>query len=180
MLRIIAGKHRNRLLEQPSKSNTRATTERVREAVFSSIQFDLVDKSFLDLFAGSGAWGLEAISRDASYVEFVDNNKEAFNVISANAKSLKENNLKIWQMSALEYLKRTKQTFDFIFIDAPFEEYDLVNQVLSSINELKTLNNNGTIIVETNKLDQIILPAEYEMIKHKRYGKIDILYIKER
>ncbi|WP_406614626.1 16S rRNA (guanine(966)-N(2))-methyltransferase RsmD [Mycoplasma corogypsi] len=177
MYRIIAGKYRHRVLEQPDKNNTRPTSDKVREAVFSSIQFQLENTEILDLFSGSGAWSLEALSRGAKYVEAIDNNKQACSIIIHNAKTLAENNIKVWNLDALEYLNKTKNSFDFIFIDAPFINYDLVNKCLETIFLNKTLKATGTIIVETDKPENIVLPALANVYKTKQYGKINLLFI---
>nr|WP_318033586.1 16S rRNA (guanine(966)-N(2))-methyltransferase RsmD [Mycoplasmopsis edwardii] len=177
MLRIISGKYRNLKIEEPNLKITRPTTDKVREAIFSSLQFKIVDKKVLDLFAGSGALSIEAISRGASSATAIEKNREVFNVLSKNVAYINDSNLKILNNDALVFLEKTSEQFDFIFIDAPYHEYELVNTTLKTIAEKDLLIEDGEIIVETNNVKSIIIPSGLRTFKEKRYGRIDVLYI---
>ncbi|RIV16969.1 16S rRNA (guanine(966)-N(2))-methyltransferase RsmD [Mycoplasmopsis gallopavonis] len=177
MLRIIAGKYRNLKLKQPDNQITRATTDKVREAVFSSLQFKIQDANCLDLFSGSGAWSIEAMSRGANYVDAIEINKNAYKIIQDNINYVKETGIKTWNIDALFFLEKTTNQYDFIFIDAPYKKTNLVNQALNLIEQKNLLQEDGEIIIETDQFKEINLPTSFEIYKHKKYGKIDILYV---
>ena len=88
-MRVIAGTYRGKILKEFSLSSTKPTLDRVKESLFSSIQFDVIGARVLDLFAGTGALGIEAISRGAKYVDFVDTNTDAINIINQNLQGIK-------------------------------------------------------------------------------------------
>lgn len=177
MLRIIAGKYKFRKLKQPDQNTTRSTTDKVREAVFSSLQFKIIDKDCLDLFSGSGAWAIEAMSRDANSVQAIELDKKAFRIILENIASVGEQNIRALNMDALSYLVKTDRKFDFIFIDAPFKRFDLVNEALEIIVSRNILNDDGEIIIETDQKKEIVLPEHLKVFKEKRHGRIDLLYV---
>ncbi|TNK82019.1 16S rRNA (guanine(966)-N(2))-methyltransferase RsmD [Mycoplasmopsis pullorum] len=180
MLRIISGKYGGRKINQPSEQITRPTTDKVREAVFSSIHFNLEDSIVLDLFSGSGAWSIEAVSRGAMKAIAVEKNRSAFSIIKSNLELLKINNIDLYNEDANRFLDSKKGIeVDFIFMDAPYVEYELINTLLNKIKEYKTLKSNGVIIIETDNPDLISLPKDFIIQKQKKYGKIHILYIVE-
>lgn len=177
MLRIIAGKYKRTNLLTLDSLDTRPTKDMVREALFSSI--DVEDKTLLDLFAGSGAIGLEAISRGAKEVTLNDNNKEAIKIIKANLNKLNEkaNILNDDYLIALNKLNGT--SYDFIYIDPPyaFKHYD---EVFNKISEYNLLNDKGTIIVEVKK--DVNLDSNYKEFnnyKERKYGIAKLLYYKK-
>ncbi|WP_027120389.1 16S rRNA (guanine(966)-N(2))-methyltransferase RsmD [Mycoplasmopsis lipofaciens] len=178
MLRIISGKYRSRKIEQPDLEFTRPTTDRIREAIFSSIRQNIENKIILDLFSGSGAISFEAISNYCMKAIAVDNNNNAINIIKKNASILKANNIDIVKMDALQYLQNsTGRKFDYIFLDPPYDQYELLNNALQQIKINKYLNKNGLIIVETNDKSKIKIPDKFLIQKEKQYGKIFILFI---
>ena len=123
MMRVITGIARGRKLETlPGEDVTRPTTESVKEAVFSMIQFEIEDKNVLDLFAGSGQLGIEALSRGAKKCTFVENNKQAYNVIENNIKHCKlEQSARIVMSDACAFLSR-RDSFDIAFLDPPYKQ----------------------------------------------------------
>ena len=121
-MRVITGTARGRKLEQLIGDDVRPTTDRVKEAVFSIIQFNIEGRRFLDLFAGSGQMGIEALSRGAKEAVFVDNRKESVEIIKRNLKSTKlDENAKVIPMDSNSYLNVNSEKFDFVFIDPPYE-----------------------------------------------------------
>ena len=180
MLRIIAGKYRNRLIEQPARKTTRPTIDRVREAIFSSIQFDIEGKTFLDLFSGSGSFCLEALSRNAKSAICIEKDVNAFLILNKNKKALNEENLLSYNTDAITYLIRmnNKRKFDFIYLDPPFIEIKLLLECLNIIHKEKILNEDGLILVETNEKNLNIDLSKFEVMKCKKYGKIYIYYLK--
>lgn len=171
MLRIIAGKYGSRKIEQPDSDSTRPTTDKVREAVFSSIQFEVENAIILDLFAGSGAWSFEALSRGAMKAFAIDKNSKAIAIIKENAKNLNCNNVVIEKNDAINFLQTNKgKEFDFIFMDAPYALKEVVNNALELIQNNKYLKSFGKIILETDDLDKITLPKNLIISKFKKYG----------
>ncbi|MFV8401239.1 16S rRNA (guanine(966)-N(2))-methyltransferase RsmD [Mycoplasma sp. CR] len=178
MLRIIAGKYRGYKIDQPDEKYTRPTTDKVREAVFSSLQFKIQDATCLDLFAGSGAWSIEAISRGAKTVTAIEKNKIVFKTTRSNINKIPESNkINLRNEDALTFVSNCKDKYDFVFIDAPFIEYELVTNCLNKLVSCNLLNDDFEIILETNDFSKITLPEGLKVYKNKKYGKIEILYL---
>ncbi|EFF41325.1 16S rRNA (guanine(966)-N(2))-methyltransferase RsmD [Mycoplasmopsis alligatoris] len=180
MLRIISGKYGKRLIEQPDYDITRATSDKIRESIFSALHFEIEGKIILDLFSGSGSWSIEALSRGALKAISIEKNKAAFAVIQKNVSNLKITNVELHNYDALRYLQGAKgKKFDFIFMDPPFKEINLLNDSLKFIIENKNLATYGTIIVETDQPEKILIPKGLQVKKEKKYGKITILFLNE-
>lgn len=177
MLRIISGKYRSRLLKTPDLEITRPTTDRVREAIFGSIHFQVNGAICLDLFAGSGAMGIEAISRGATQVIGAEKNRQAYQIIVDNLKQLKIDNYHIFNTDAIKLIEMKKDIqFDFIFMDPPYNDHELVFKSLDMILKNKILHIEGTIILETNN-KIFVAPQGFVVKKHVDYGKTSIYYI---
>lgn len=177
-LRIISGKLKSRLIKCPDLEITRPTTDRIREAVFSSIQFEIENSICLDLFAGSAAWSLEAVSRGATKVIANELNPNVYKIAKENIETMKVNNIDLYNLDAVKLLKsKNKTEYDFIFLDPPYDKIDLVNDSIQVINEQKMLKKYGYIILETNNPNLIKIPKGYIIQKEKQYGKTSILYI---
>ncbi len=172
-VKIIAGSARNISIELPGSA--RPTLSRVREGMFSSIHFELLDGGArcLDLFAGSGALGIEALSRGAEFCLFVDNNRSACTIIRNNLKITNfEEQSEVMLTDAKSFVKSIQNgyenSFDFIFFDPPYEDKELY----SLINQLpRFLKSNGRLIIESTKP----INSEYEgltLIKNYRYGSV--------
>ena len=121
-MRIITGSAKGITLKAPKGNATRPTADRVKEAVFSMLQFDIEGRTVLDLFAGSGQLGLEALSRGASYATFVDKSKDSIKLIKENSiKTKLHEKCSIIQLDYLDFIKRNVNTkYDFIFLDPPY------------------------------------------------------------
>lgn len=147
MNRIISGEARGRKIKVPPEG-TRPTSDRAREGLFSSLQvrFGFVDKHVLDLFAGSGALGLEAASRGATEVVLVENDPEACQIIEYNAGVVKHPNVRVEQMKASTYVAGApKQHFDMVLADPP---YDLADEAVAEMVEaLKPILTDGAVVV---------------------------------
>ena len=177
-MRIVGGKYKSLRIKTLSSNKTRPTLDKVREAIFSSIAFEHYN-SMLDLFSGSGAMGLEAISRGYSKVIFNDKSFEAIKVIKDNLKSLKINNN--YEIYNNDYKKTLSivSSVDLIFIDPPYEGFDL-NAILNLINEYKILNDEGMIIIESAKntiVDEKI--SNFIKVKEKKYGNSKVSYFRK-
>lgn len=170
-MRIVAGKYKRKNLITLETNDTRPTKDMVKEAIFDTIQINEAD-TFLDLFAGSGAIGIEAISRGAKKVIFNDSNPKAVSIIKDNLNSIKEI-ATVYNEDAFTLLNRIKDCFDYIFIDPPyiFDKYD---ELISLIKTNNILKENGTLILEVNK-DTVI---KHPIYKEKRYGISKVLYVK--
>ncbi|MGL5733019.1 MAG: 16S rRNA (guanine(966)-N(2))-methyltransferase RsmD [Metamycoplasmataceae bacterium] len=180
MLRIIAGKYRKLLIDQPDINITRSTTDRVRESIFNCLQNQVEGSIVLDLFSGSGAMAIESISRGAMKSICVDNSKESISVIQKNLNKLSINNADIYHQDALTFLSSKKGTkYDLIFLDPPYKDIDLLNNVLEILAKDMFLNKYGQIIIETQEdnFTQIKIPKKLIIDKVKNYGKTMIIFI---
>ena len=171
-MRIVGGKYRHRLIVYPDDAtHTRPTKDRVREAIFSAIG-DITNYNVLDLYAGSGAMGIEALSRGAFHCVFVDNSVIAIKTIKENVTNLKIPNeeyeiIKNRDLVALDLLK---QKFDLIILDPPYEEgqYEMIVDLLK---EKDLLSENAIIVMEANR--RVILEnIDYKKNKEYHYGEI--------
>ena len=164
-MRVITGTARGRRLKELSGTETRPTTDRVKEGLFNIIQFDIEGRRVLDLFAGSGALGLEAISNGAKTCYLIDNNQKAIETIKENSINIKED-LKIIHTDYKKFLKETSEKFDVIFLDPPYQNNQL-NKALRIIEERDLLNNNGIVVCEY----EIGMPiTNLKLLKEKSYG----------
>lgn len=150
-MRIIAGTARSLPLKSIEGRDTRPTTDRIKETLFNILQSDIAGSSFLDLFAGSGQIGLEALSRGASHAVFVENNKKACACIEENIRFTRftpsSRLLAMEVLSALRTLEGT-DTFDCIFMDPPYRS-GLEQEVLTYLSSSGLLSENGVIVIET-------------------------------
>lgn len=147
-MRVISGKARGTSLKTPEGMLTRPTTDRVKEALFSIIQFEIPGARVLDLFGGTGQLGIEALSRGAKSAVFVDAREEACRLIRENLRRTRlEQDGKVVHSDYLEYLKRCRERFEIIFLDPPYAEVFLEN-ALKMITEIDILQSSGIIIAE--------------------------------
>ena len=147
-MRVITGKARGVQLKTPDGIATRPTTDRVKEALFSIIQFEIPGATVLDLFGGTGQLGIEALSRGAKRAVFVDAGEPACRLIRENLKRTKlEADATVIRSDYLDYLKRCRETFQIIFLDPPYAEVFLEN-ALKRITEIDILQSGGIIVAE--------------------------------
>ena len=147
-MRVITGKARGVTLKTPDGLQTRPTTDRVKEALFSIINFDIPGSRVLDLFGGTGQLGIEALSRGAKSAVFVDAGEPACRLIKENLKRTKlEADGKVVRSDYMAYLNRCREQFDIIFLDPPYAEVFLENS-LKRIAEIDILQSNGIIVTE--------------------------------
>lgn len=164
-MRIISGKYKGKKLEGFNIEGTRPTLDRVKESLFGMIQTYIQNSQVLDLFAGSGALGLEAISNGAKTCYLIDNNKEAIKTIKQNSQNFDED-LKIINIDYKRFLKETNEKFDIIFLDPPYKENQM-DKSLRIIEERDLLNKEGIVICEY----EIGNPkTNLNLIKEKSYG----------
>ena len=171
-MRVITGKARGIQLKTPEGLQTRPTADRVKEALFSIIQFDIPGAKVLDLFGGTGQLGIEALSRGAVSAVFVDAGEKACALIRENLKRTKfEQQGRVVRSDYLDFLRRSRETYDIIFLDPPYAEEFLENS-LNLITEIDILQTNGIIVAERPVGKD--LPWEYKGYHRSRdykYGK---------
>jgi len=173
-MRIIGGEYRSRLIAMPKGVEVRPTQDRVREAIFNVLG-NISGKTALELFSGSGAFGIEAISRGAKYVTFVDNNSLCLNTIKANLELLKvpESKYEVMRANALSLLARLKKQeyrFDLVFVDPPYYK-NIARKCLINIDAYDILSQIGLVIVEHFKKDSLNFDMQSLLFeKEKRYG----------
>ena len=174
-MRVITGAARGRRLKELEGFETRPTTDRVKEGIFNIIQFDIEGRKALDLFAGTGQLGIEALSRGAASAVFFEQRRDAAALVKENLKvtGLAEN-AKVVCGEAGAFLASTKEKFDLIFIDPPYAA-NLWKNTLNSIYQFDILSNHGIIVCES-PMDQEMPPMEAPYFLHRsyRYGKIKI------
>ena len=180
-MRVITGKAKGISLKTPNGMATRPTADRVKEAMFSIIQFDIPAASVLDLFGGTGQLGIEALSRDAKRAVFVDEREDACKLIRENLKRTKFEQMgKVVRSDYLAYLRSCREKFDIIFLDPPYAEVFLENS-LKMITEIDILQSGGIIVAERPLGKE--LPWEFDGFvrsKDYKYGKTLItIYRKE-
>ncbi len=178
-MRVISGKVRGLKLITPAGEDTRPTLDRVKEAVFSMILPFIIDAKVLDLFAGSGALGIEALSRGAMSAVFVDNSSEAINCIHSNVNSAKFNNISVIQKGdSISFLKENTESFDIIFLDPPYQK-NMYTKAFESIVENNAISNEGIVVVEyDNSIVEIPIPSGFVVLKEKKYGRVGIIVMK--
>lgn len=170
-MRVITGKARGVQLKTPSGQLTRPTADRVKEALFSIINFDIPEANILDLFGGTGQLGIEGLSRGAKHAVFVDAREEACSLIRENLQKTKLSSQgTVIRSDYLTYLNRSNDQFDIIFLDPPYAEVFLEN-ALNRITEIDILRSNGIIIAERPLGKDLSLEFEgYSRSKDYKYG----------
>ena len=172
-MRVITGKARGRMLETLKGDDVRPTTDKVKEAIFSAVQFELEGRHFLDLFAGSGQMGIEALSRGASTATFIDRSKLATRVIERN---LSVTNLKqfanVRTMDSVDFIKSTTEEFDIIFVDPPYNK-GIIQEVMPLC--AQRMKKTGVIICESALNDEILQKYyKFTLDRQRTYGKIKV------
>jgi 16S rRNA (guanine966-N2)-methyltransferase len=175
-IRIIAGKWRGRKLDVIDTPGLRPTPDRVRETLFNWIQQEIVGARCLDLFAGTGALGFEALSRDASEVVMVESNPRIVDSLKQHAETLKSENHTIQLADGLSWLKQSTKSFDIIFLDPPFQQ-GYVEKCCDLIIEESLLNPNGLVYIESEK--NLELPDGWQIKKQKKAGQVQSMLIEQ-
>ena len=186
-IQIIAGKHRGKKLYMADKETTRSSKNILKESVFNTLQFEVVDSIFVEVFAGTGSIGLEALSRGAKYAYFLEKDRDAFKVLNENIKSCNETENSetifgdsfenIW--SVVEKLQKNREKAYFYF-DPPFAiregNEDIYNKIIDTITRLPKINVEKIIIEYQTGIkfpDEI---GKYKKIKTKKFGKSSVSY----
>ena len=186
-MRIIAGKFKGKKLIEPSDKKTRPLKDLVKESLFNVIKhsnkfsIDLKNSSVLDLFAGVGSFGLEALSRGAKSVIFVDNYSNVLNILEKNITNLnlkeKSNILKEDLLNDFSF-KHLNQKFDIIYLDPPFKENNII-PLISKIKDSKILKSNGLVILHRHKDENDDFSDVFKIIEEKKYGISKIIFLSQ-
>ena len=171
MVKVIAGIYKGRNLNTPDV-NTKPTKGSVKEAIFSSLTYKLRDAMILDLFAGSGAFGIEALSRGGAFCFFNDLGKEQYKIITKNIQTCGIKNAAVSCIDykkALQNLNEIQKSFDIIFVDPPYA-MDCYHEILDYLLENKMLNENAALVLESNKDLELEKYEDLFDIKIKKYG----------
>ena len=177
MIRITGGKNRSRLLETPNTTLTKPTMDKVRAAVFSALGSAIENANVLDLFSGSGSYGLESLSRGASSATFVDNGYEAIQTIKKNCLILKEDNIEVIKEDVLEFLNKNSMVFDIIFADPPYK-LDVYEDILKTLLTRKIISDNGIIVLESEH-ELNIDKTEFKDVRFYKYGLAKIYILRK-
>lgn len=169
-MRVITGTAKGRRLITLEGEDIRPTAAKVKGAIFNSIQFDIEGRKVLDLFAGSGQLGIEALSRGAAKAYFVDLNRDSIKVVTENLEHCRlKDDVNVFNGDSLSFLKTTREKFDIVFIDPPYKK-QLAQKALSLV--LNVLNDGGIIVCETDIREE--LPesvGNYTVAKQDNYSK---------
>jgi len=177
-MRVISGTAKGRKLFTPKSHNIRPALDKVKEAIFN-ILFDVQGLNVLDLFAGTGAVGIEALSRGAAFAMFVDMSREAITIIKKNIELCGFTNAKIFPHPvsvAIEYFGKHNEKFDLIFVDPPYLK-NLVNPTLEDIAAKGILKENGQIIVEHSPKEPIKEISGLALTDTRKYGQTLISFL---
>ena len=174
-MRVITGIARGRKLKELPGLDTRPTTDKVKESVFNIVQFDVEGRRVLDLFAGTGQLGIEALSRGAASCTFVDLRREAAAVVRENLAHTKlAEQARVIQGDYLAFLTGCREKFDLVFLDPPYHG-DLLEKALETIAKIDIMTENGIIVCESAAESALPeLAAPYEKGREYRYGKIKL------
>lgn len=172
-MRVITGKARGVSLKTPDGMLTRPTADRVKEALFSILNFEIPGANVLDLFGGTGQLGIEALSRGARHAVFVDAREEACKLIQENLRRTKlEGEGRVVRSDYLAYLNRCTEKYNIIFLDPPYGE-DFLETALKRITEIDILQSDGIIVTERPLGKDLAMEFEgYTRSKDYKYGKI--------
>lgn len=181
-MRVIAGTARSIPLVTPEGDDTRPTQDRIKETLFNMIQFEVADSVFVDLFAGSGGIGIEALSRGARKAYFVDHGTKAIQCIKDNLHKTKlMDKAQIFNQDCLAFLASLKEKVDFIFLDPPYHQ-EHEKRVLYALKDSKAVADYTTIIVEAALDTDFTYVDEYgfEVVKQKIYKTNQHVFIKRK
>lgn len=181
-MRIIAGSAKRREIKVP-KAVVRPTTDRTREALFSILHHHVPDAKVLDLFAGAGSLGMEALSRGATSCDFVDLDRACTRVIEGNLKTLNLKGGSVLNADVLSCIQRSKSTYDLIFADPPYYknpgERDFASEILAEENLANILADDGLLIVEIDSRHRPNVPASWEVVDQRSYGSCSVIFLRK-
>tara|TARA_B100000767_G_C19578803_1_gene456391 strand:+ start:255 stop:806 length:552 start_codon:yes stop_codon:yes gene_type:complete len=181
-MRIISGNLKGKKINPPKDKLTRPLKDMVKESIFNilehsnEINHKIENSIVLDLFSGSGSFGLECISRGAKYVFFNENYNEAIRVLEKNIHNLKcENKCKVIKISCFDLIQSFEESVDLVFLDPPFKE-EKINQLIELVLQMKILKKDGLMIIHRNKQIKEDLSPKLKIIDIRHYGLSKIIF----
>jgi 16S rRNA (guanine966-N2)-methyltransferase len=178
-MRIIGGKNKGKKINIPIDNKTRPLRDLVKESIFNLIahsnKFDvsIINSNILDLFSGTGSFGLECHSRGAKFITFVESYREALNVLKKNISKLNAQYLtKIEEIDCFNYISKkinANKQFDIIFLDPPYRE-SKINLLIDEILEVKAIKDNGVLIIHRHKNDNLKITSKLNILDTRKYG----------
>lgn len=182
-MRVIAGTAKGTKLNSIDDISTRPTLDRVKEPLFSIIQNNIVESNVLDLFAGSGALGIESLSRGAKHCTFCDKSYKSIKMLKENIQKVRmQEKSTILNIDYKKCLDEQKEKFDIIFIDPPYK-MDIAIDSVKRIIELELLAKDGIIIIETDEEEREkkeLEKIDLELYDVRKYGRVKLLFLRER
>lgn len=176
-MRVIAGYAKGHKLASLKGMQTRPTADRVKEAMFSIIQLYIGGSTALDLFAGSGSLGIEALSRGAKWCDFVEQSKIAVNVIKSNLQKTRLENWDIYNLAASDYLMKCDKKYDIVFLDPPYHK-KLCDESLRLLYEKNLLNSGAIAVCETSAEEEVL--SKFPVRKYSVYGSTKLTIFENR
>ena len=184
--KIIAGKYKGKILELPSLDVTRSSKARLKESLFNVLQFDIIDKIFIESFAGSGSIGLEAISRDAKRAYFIELNKNSYQILLKNCRSVDmekcqtvQGNTFVQTPLILEFLKNSKDEI-VLYVDPPFDYRDGMDDIYEkSFQMIENIENDNIYLIIIEHATSLEMPeilGKFSLRKTKQFGKSSLSY----
>lgn len=173
-MRIISGKYKGRVLQENHYDHIRPTTDKVKQALFTKLQFEIEGARVLDLFCGTGGLGIEAISRGAREVVFVDQNERSVSLTKKNLASINES-ARVVKSDAVKFLEREKGQYDLILIDPPYNS-EVYEKIINVIYNNNLLAKEGTIVCEHSK-QRPFSWEPFDVYDEKNYGTIALTYL---
>ncbi|AYN24477.1 16S rRNA (guanine(966)-N(2))-methyltransferase RsmD [Buchnera aphidicola] len=170
-IHIISGKLKGKKILIKNNLNIRPTTNRIRETLFNWLSKHIQNARCLDCFAGSGALGIEALSRDAKFVTLLEIEKKTIILLKDNIKRLNISNLEVIHTNALNWLKKNKQPYDIIFIDPPYNQ-KLIDQTIFLLEKKKWVKKKSLIYIEQEKKNSFIISKNWTLYKKKTTNRI--------
>ena len=172
-MRVISGKYKGKILKSPTSDNIRPTGDKVKQGLFTKLQFFVQDKVVLDLFCGSGGLGIEALSRGAKKVYFVDKDKRSIALTKQNLIGL-DGDYKVMNATYAQALNTITEQADLILIDPPYAS-GVYSDVLNIIFEKKLLRQDGIIVCEHP--NELVIDTPFNIFDTKRYGTVTLSFM---
>ena len=174
-MRVIAGKYKGRRLECPKNGSVRPTTDKVKEAMFGAIQFQVQGARVLDAFAGSGALGIEALSRGAAHVDFAEKDPACLKALEENLQKLDDENARVCRGDVIKLMPKMGP-YDMMLLDPPYDD-GLYGPALEAAHASGVLAPGAIIVAECRRIFDFSLPMGYNLTKRKDYGDISLFFL---
>lgn len=174
-MRVIAGAFKGRRLNCPKGDAVRPTTDKVKEALFGAIQFEIAGAYVLDAFAGSGALGIEALSRGAAHVDFAERDRTCQIALEENLKAVGAADFRVLKGDVFKLVPSLGR-YDIVLMDPPYDD-NLYVPLLEALREEDRLNSGATVVAECRRKFDFVLPMGYNLTKRKEYGDISLVFL---